>query len=791
MADLAVTPAHKVDFSFSSSPFSTPNFDTNGDDWAILAISNFNADLTKITSITYNGVEFIGKLQLNAAAGHINPNIFGICAIALGANAGNHAFVVTFSGGGVIDMQAVAGTGAIDAAVYDGAVAITEDVAVASVSTPTPYTPATDKALPFFFYSSNGAGGAHSALANCTQFQASTLLGNALYYCPLSTPAATPTAATLNNSAGGFNAAFAFALKPGSTGLVVAGATLASGNATNAPTVVPGPVAVAGANYANSPTLNAPTIGAGAASAGAAFISSGSAVTNPSVARSGVFAIAGTVTKFEGGTFFPWQRDADNSTDITLSGTWSADTPPTGIQVERNGSGIYNALSSVVITGTTSGNWAGTMLAQAGGRGILNVRATNDHALSAATYFSLGDVYLIIGDSIAVGAKVSNLTAVAPGVYYAFNGPEFVDWNLTSGGPDSGAWALLGDEIVASQGVPVMFINKASSGSTTAAWVHGDSRFDDAMAAIPLFGLSRVKAVLLHLGVNDADSAGNTAASFKTSVQTVCTNVNTWLPGGPVPIFLAQIGPRATSGGTLRTELDAVRQGLTDAVAAGYCYMGPAYYDLTFSTDGLHPDTNDANDLARRWFMAIGDVLYGTAFGHGPRVTHISTNGAKDTFIFTFDQTLKGNVTDALVGTRIRDSVTGAKTISSQTKTATTQVTVVISSGCANTALASFASENDAVDAAAIQGVVQTLPTGATESLPAEFFMDSAVDLTQLVSLATLAAGSALHSPTAAPGAVTLTLPTIASGYQLFKPRFSGSAATPSKSKFGLTTGVG
>lgn len=448
--------------------------------------------------------------------------------------------------------------------------------------------------------------------------------------------------------------------------------------------------------------------------------------------------LSGTVPKFEGGTILPYQRDTDNSTDVVLTGTYSGGTP-SGIQVSWKG-GAFTALTNMTIAG---GTWTGTFGSQAGDEGALNLRWTNDVTATATTYFALGDGFLLLGDSIAVGAHVDNLAASATPKHTRWFHPAsgWVEWNTTNDGPDSGAWPLLGDEITASQSVPVFLLNpQTGSGTRFNAWVHGQTgTFDAAMTLVSAAGFTKMRAVLVHLGVNNVHDSGNTSVATKTAVEATCADLNTYLPGGAVPIFWAQIGPVDTSSGTLRTEADAVRQGLINAMAAGSCYLGPSIHDLTFA-DTLHPTNTNAADVAGRWWLSIADVLYSTTNGQGPRVSAVTYNPAKDTYVVTFDKALGNSVSSSTIGFRVLDGVT-PMTVSSQTVTTSRKVTLVTSAGASGTPSVSFGSGNDAIGASAPKGAVETLPSSTTVRRVAEVVLNHATAATTLGRFGTVFAG--------------------------------------------------
>lgn len=448
--------------------------------------------------------------------------------------------------------------------------------------------------------------------------------------------------------------------------------------------------------------------------------------------------LSGKITKWEGSptTIIPYQRDVDNSTDVAISGIYSGGTP-THIEYQWP-SGGFSTISSESIGG---GNWSGTLPAKAGNEGTLTVRWSNDTATTDTTVLALGDYFLIIGDSIAVGAHINNLTANATPKHSRWTntgGGQWVEWDSTSGGPDSGAWPYLCNEITSSQSVPVGFVLGASSGSEIADWRHGLTKFDTAMTDITTFGVNKFRGILIHLGINNAHGSGNTAAAIKALIQATCTDLNTYVPGGATAsqIIWAPPGPIDTSSGTRRTEIDAVRQGFLDAYTAGYCTRGPFYNDLTFAGDSLHPENNDAADLAGRWWLAISDVLYGTSNGRGPRATSCTYKADKTEIYVNLDKALGNSLASDVIGFKAFNGGGSAATISTAKVTTTKKITLALSSAATGTPTVTFGSDNDAVGSTAPKETTQTNPSTATAARPLEFFNNQTTTLQSTISRA-------------------------------------------------------
>jgi hypothetical protein len=211
MADLAKQ--HTFNIGSTTSPL-TPSADTTGDTWMVVSIAVWTGVIANLTTATYNGVSFLGTGHSNGTTTHFAAAQIATYYMALGANAGNNAFNIAWTGGGELSVVAVSGNGDIDAAVIDATGFVdVEVVSGAGLVTPTPYTPTANKALPIFNAASQSQT-TFTANANCTFDIKNTRVTSQLFHGPLSTPAGTPTSAVMNDAATEFVLFTSLALKP-------------------------------------------------------------------------------------------------------------------------------------------------------------------------------------------------------------------------------------------------------------------------------------------------------------------------------------------------------------------------------------------------------------------------------------------------------------------------------------------------------------------------------------------------------------------------------------------------
>lgn len=699
---LAFDGTHKGDLSFSSSPTGFGNSDTTGMDWVVLVINNFNATLANITSILYNGVEHVSALRINATTAHFANNFHAVCAFALGADAGNHAFQITWTGGGLIDFQWAAGTGSLHASVYDGAATSTEDTASANVSTPTPYTGTTAGALPFFLFDPS-ASGANSALANCTKIQASGLVSQmALYSCP-TLSAGGSTSATLNNTGVGFNLTFAMALKPAG-----GGTTTGTGSSSGAGTA----------------------LAAGAAFASAVGVSAGVGTATGISTASATIALNGIKPYFSGvGQMFPYAAALSGLTNVTVTGTYTG-AAPTHVNYRLGGTGSFVGISTEVIGG---GNWSGVIPNVAIGDVQLEIQESNNtnvniDVANVKTTLGLGDIFGIIGDSEGLMPNAGTVTASGVNGHTRWLHPTngWVDWDITPQF-EQAAWAYFGNEVTAKRLAPCFILNGASAGTALANWRHGVSQFD---AAVVLFSAANggLTAIMVpNLGTNDARQGnGLVTATVAAAMAATAADAATYM-SATAPLFWPGVAELDTNtgSGNLRAELDTVRKALT-ATISGSVHWAAFLQDQVYATDGLHPDANDVADIGRRHFLAVTDTLYGTSVGSGPRFVAATIDGTNKIIVVTVDRDLANSISSAVTAFRVYDNGVSV-TITSQVVTSLRVITITLPSAIVGTPTLDFASGNDAKGATVPVRAVETLPSGATTQRILQYFSNQTV----------------------------------------------------------------
>lgn len=444
---------------------------------------------------------------------------------------------------------------------------------------------------------------------------------------------------------------------------------------------------------------------------------------------------------FPSGTIIPWVRASLAPETVSIGGTYSAGTP-THVEWSWKGSSFVGVNNEVI----AGGNWSGDLPSLSGGTGALIVRWSNSTGTTATCTLVVADHVPFLGDSIPHGDHIGTSLTAADGHAYMWNGTQWTDSHQSA---DGSGWPLLGELWFQATGVPLLMSKWAVSGSSSGHWVHGQTYFDTAMSQIALSGANRVTAHYCHyFANNEIGVAGNTAAGSKAAIIATKADLDVYSLN-VAPLIFTQGGMVSTTAGTYRTEVDACRKGVKDAVDAGNCDLASCLYDqnLNSNFDGTHPGAVFAQQIADRVFFHLANLVLGSSYGRGPRPASISIDATRKIISVTYDRDLGNSISSTVEGFRVLDNGSSVS-ITSQVVTATRVVTVTLPSAIVGPGKISFGSGNDAIGATpGGNGTVPTTvamakPTSGTATLPAEPFYD--LEITGL-------SGSASPSPSVSP----------------------------------------
>lgn len=285
--------------------------------------------------------------------------------------------------------------------------------------------------------------------------------------------------------------------------------------------------------------------------------------------------------------------------------------------------GAWTALTDYVDNGLT---FTGTLPGVTDGQGTLEIRCT-DHVgeYDYTSYVGVGDVYIIAGQSNAVGYAYNNQTYSHATLKAGLFGNDYVSKELFD--PTDSAtnqvdavsndgvnalgsiWPLVATSFMADQSVPVMFVPCALGGSVILSWQPGADHEDRAT----LYGsmvyrarqqLNGVKAVLWWQGETDA-AIGTTQVNYSNWLVSLANAINADLGVQLVACKLQDIDGYAT-----QPNQDAINAAIGANWGVGNVLQGPDLTDM-LSDDVAHLRT-DAKlaEAASRWWTRLQALFY-------------------------------------------------------------------------------------------------------------------------------------------------------------------------------------
>lgn len=298
-------------------------------------------------------------------------------------------------------------------------------------------------------------------------------------------------------------------------------------------------------------------------------------------------------------------------------------------------------------------------------------------------------------------------------------------WNDTSAGNGSqGSWVPdLCQQWNSNRGRTLGFINGAGSGERILT--HWDPSFttfywDQVKTYHTNSGSPTVLAVMGMLGPNDVSFGTTVAASLYTdAIARMRTRVTSDYGSGCGFYFdlYADVyaDPAIFTGGAANTDwiarLNATRQGVLDAVAAGSCSLwgnltGQVYFDHT------HPDSLLlAAEIGRAGYLGFNGGV------PAPRMVGVSLNAAHTLITVTVDRNLANSLSSSVAGFRVTDSGSST-TISSAVVATARTIAITLSAPIAGTCAISFAHAEDAIGVTIPVGATQTLADASTYQAP-------------------------------------------------------------------------
>lgn len=203
--------------------------------------------------------------------------------------------------------------------------------------------------------------------------------------------------------------------------------------------------------------------------------------------------------------FVLFQRNATTDTgELRIRGRSFGITKASQVEARFNGGG-WHPLDTVTKNGTFRGTIAGRT-----GQGKLEVRiASHPDSVALVEPVSVGDLFLVTGQSNADGRGGSNvsLTDTNPfmGVKYQGNQWSRGDDPSDDSGKHASPWPIVLNRLIPEQKVPMGFVQAAVGSTVVRQWRKEGTLYKRAMVLLNTAtdGGMDVKAVLYHQGEND------------------------------------------------------------------------------------------------------------------------------------------------------------------------------------------------------------------------------------------------------------------------------------------------
>jgi hypothetical protein len=442
-----------------------------------------------------------------------------------------------------------------------------------------------------------------------------------------------------------------------------------------------------------------------------------------------------------------FQRHNDTTGEILVSGSYEGS--PTMIEASFNG-GPWAILDDNPQLGAFSGSFNASV-----GQGLVQVRFVNDPStIDSVTNVSVGDVFVIAGQSNAVGhgSTLNTLNPADPFIATVYHESDSwrpaydpVDTRSGQGSP----WPRVADYITQNINVPIAYISTAYDGASIIDWQKGEVHYNFMINQISeaTHGTMRVRAMLYFQGEKDASLTYTTSLKgnytyYKENLSHLASDFlnDTDIA---VTVIVGQID-NPQSGATRETT-DNIRRAQRDSWDEDpNIYPGPVTYDIQQTIDNLHFKTDkEINVFAGRWWACIKKDIYGLGDGRGPQLDTISMVDS-DTLIVTFSESSTpllvkdylGNSASEPMGWRIVD---GGTILTDSDITATVisnyEVQLDLNSPVSSSAIVSFGSYLDGYGKPVIRD-------SSTFVLPAEPFYSSITGVVYILTITTSGTGT-------------------------------------------------
>jgi hypothetical protein len=409
-----------------------------------------------------------------------------------------------------------------------------------------------------------------------------------------------------------------------------------------------------------------------------------------------------------------FQRDTPATGTLRIRGRYPADARPGPIEVRFCGR-AWRVLDPTPKDGVFAGSVRETL-----GQGDLEVRAAAANLRTRVACVSIGDLYVVAGQSNADGRGTAhvalNLKNPYLGVKYRRNAWSPGDDPSANDTNDGSPWPSVLNELIPEQKVAIGYIQAAVGSTVVKQWHRGGNLYSRMLGIVKAAtdGAMKVKAVLYYQGENDITHYNNLSVlgDFTAYRENLLAAVTDFHEDLDCPVLVGQITNLLSD----RQRNDNIRRAQQIVWSENpHARPGAVVYDI-FPTDGCHfRDEANMRAFAQRWTQAIRASVYGMAESANPRLQRAVALDAT-TVRIAFDRIIKiatwqGKSETKAFGFSFRD---GAVVLGDADVTTTAvsgpQVTVTLGKPLSPAAQLFYGSGADGQGKATLRDVITGLP---------------------------------------------------------------------------------
>lgn len=239
------------------------------------------------------------------------------------------------------------------------------------------------------------------------------------------------------------------------------------------------------------------------------------------------------------------------------------------------------------------------------------------HVFANSARVLLGDVFIVAGQSNAVGLAPSFSTTVSGDVRNADLGRDGVlRWRIgddpQSANGKGSPWPMAGTQYSRLTGRPVGFINIAENGSSIRAWLPGGQLFQRLIDALEATKPNYARAILWAQGEADFRMS---ADEYADCLQTIIAAANERVAAGRQIPWVVAISSFVNG-----SPVEEIRKAQMEVVDAGYALRGPDTDQL--GQEFRQPDLVHLSDAGMEQAASLWAEALHEHFGAAPALLH-------------------------------------------------------------------------------------------------------------------------------------------------------------------------